>query len=48
MQFLTLQRIGWSEPAVLAEGRIIGLRDAGFTDMISLIAGGLDSLDKPP
>ncbi|MEO8593766.1 MAG: fumarylacetoacetate hydrolase family protein [Candidatus Solibacter sp.] len=46
MQFLNLQRDGWSEPAVYAEGRAIGLRNAGFTDMTSLIAGGADALDR--
>ena len=46
MQFLTLQRRGWSEPAVLVDGRSVGLRNAGFADLISVIAGGADALDR--
>ena len=46
MQFLTLQRHGWSEPAVFAEGRTVGLRNAGFPDLLSVIGGGADALDR--
>ena len=46
MQFLTLERQGWKEPAVLVDGRAVGLRDAGFPDMLSVIAGGADALDR--
>jgi 2-keto-4-pentenoate hydratase/2-oxohepta-3-ene-1,7-dioic acid hydratase in catechol pathway len=31
---------------VLAGGELIGLRDAGFADMISVIAGGADAADR--
>ena len=46
MQFLTLQRRSWSEPAVLADGRSVSLRDAGFPDLLSVISGGADALDR--
>ena len=34
MQFLTLQREGWNEPGVLYDGQMIGLKDAGFDDLL--------------
>jgi 2-keto-4-pentenoate hydratase/2-oxohepta-3-ene-1,7-dioic acid hydratase in catechol pathway len=46
MQFVTLHRDGYSEPAVIADSEIVSLRDAGFKDMISIIAGGEDALDR--
>jgi 2-keto-4-pentenoate hydratase/2-oxohepta-3-ene-1,7-dioic acid hydratase in catechol pathway len=46
VQFVTLQRDGYSEPAVIADNAIIGLRNAGFSDMLAVIAGGGDSLDR--
>jgi 2-keto-4-pentenoate hydratase/2-oxohepta-3-ene-1,7-dioic acid hydratase in catechol pathway len=46
VQLLTLQRDGWVEPAVYSEGRAMGLREAGFHDMRTLIAGGADALDR--
>src|SRR5437660_8085135 len=41
-----MQQNGHDEPAVLDGGQLIGLRDAGFTDLISVIAGGGDALDR--
>jgi 2-keto-4-pentenoate hydratase/2-oxohepta-3-ene-1,7-dioic acid hydratase in catechol pathway len=46
VQFVTLQREGYTEPAVIADNAIVGLRSAGFEDIRSLIAGGEDSLDR--
>ena len=46
MQFLTLQREGWDEPGVLYDGQAIGLKGAGFDDMLSVIEGGADALDR--
>src|SRR3954462_7211887 len=40
VKFLTLQREAWDEPGVLDDGILIGLRDAGFDDLLSVIAGG--------
>jgi 2-keto-4-pentenoate hydratase/2-oxohepta-3-ene-1,7-dioic acid hydratase in catechol pathway len=45
LRFLTLQRAGYSEPCLLNDGEVTGLRDAGFEDMIRVIAGGADALD---
>ena len=46
MHFLTLQREGWDEPGVLYDGEIIGLKGAGFDDLLSVIAGGADAMDR--
>jgi len=46
VQFLTLQRERWSEPAVLNEARTVSLIEAGFPDLLSIIAGGADALDR--
>ena len=46
MQLLTLQREAWDEPGVLYDGYVIGLKGAGFDDLLSVIAGGADALDR--
>ena len=46
MQFVTLQRESWDEPGVLYDGEIIGLKGAGFDDLLSVIAGGTDAMDR--
>ncbi len=47
MRFVTLRRWeGVDEPAVLVDDQIVGLRDAGFPDMISVIAGGAEAADR--
>jgi 2-keto-4-pentenoate hydratase/2-oxohepta-3-ene-1,7-dioic acid hydratase in catechol pathway len=46
MQFLTLQVEGGSEPAVMVEGQVLRLRDAGFHDVHAVIAGGADAMDR--
>src|SRR5450631_1087953 len=46
VQFLTLQREGWDEPGVLSDGYTIGLKGAGFDDLLSVISGGADALDR--
>ena len=46
MQFLTLQHNSWDEPGVLYDGRTTGLKGAGFDDLLSVIAGGADALDR--
>lgn len=45
MRFLTLQQDGYAEPCLVQDDGLIGLRDAGFESMISLISGGADALD---
>jgi 2-keto-4-pentenoate hydratase/2-oxohepta-3-ene-1,7-dioic acid hydratase in catechol pathway len=46
VQLLTLQRETWDEPGVLDDGYVIGLKGAGFDDLLSVIAGGADALDR--
>jgi 2-keto-4-pentenoate hydratase/2-oxohepta-3-ene-1,7-dioic acid hydratase in catechol pathway len=46
VQFLTLQREGWDEPGVLSDGYAIGLKGAGFDNLLSVISGGADALDR--
>ncbi len=41
MKFVTFQRPGARpEPGLIADGRVLGLRSAGFPDLLSVIAGG--------
>jgi 2-keto-4-pentenoate hydratase/2-oxohepta-3-ene-1,7-dioic acid hydratase in catechol pathway len=46
LRFITIQHDGHSEPAVQLDGEIVGLRDAGFRSMLSLIAAGAAALDR--
>jgi hypothetical protein len=46
LRFVTIQRDGYQEPAVLADGELIGLGGAGFGDLLSVIAGGADAMDR--
>ena len=46
MQFLTLQLSRGTEPAVMYDGQVIRLRDAGFQDILEVIAGGADAMDR--
>lgn len=47
MQFITFQRrAGYPEVGALVDGEVIGLRQAGFDDLISVIAGGSDTMDQ--
>ncbi len=46
MRFVTFQREGYTEPGVLVDNEIIGLRGAGFPEILPLIAGGADALDR--
>jgi hypothetical protein len=46
VQFLTLQHEGWDEPGVLYDGDVIGLKGAGFDDLLSVVSGGADALDR--
>ena len=43
---MTIQREGYKEPGVLAGGELIGLSGAGFADLLSIIAGGADAMDR--
>jgi 2-keto-4-pentenoate hydratase/2-oxohepta-3-ene-1,7-dioic acid hydratase in catechol pathway len=46
MRFVTIHRTGYNEPGIWFDDQVIGLRDAGFTDLISVIAGGADAMDR--
>ena len=46
MRFVTFQRDSSAEPGVLFPDRIVGLRDAGFPDLLSVLAGGTDALAR--
>ena len=46
MRFVTLDRENYSEPAVMLDDELVGLGGAGFTDMISVIQGGEDAMDR--
>ena len=46
MRLVTLAHDGYDEPGVLAGDEWVGLRAAGFPDMLSVIAGGADATDR--
>ncbi len=46
MRFATIEHHGYAEPALVADGELIGLRRAGFSDLISVMEGGADSIDR--
>jgi len=47
LRFITFQRYGSApEPGALVDGEVIGLRSAGFEDILSIISGGADALDR--
>jgi len=46
LRFVTIQREGYTEPGVWWNDDIIGLRSAGFNNMLQVIAGGADASDR--
>jgi len=46
LRFVTVQRQGYTEPGVLFDDQVIGIRGAGFADLIAVIAGGGDAMDR--
>ncbi len=46
MRFATIQRPGYTEPAVIFDGQPIALKAAGFPDVLSVIAAGADAFDR--
>ena len=46
MRLVTFQRRGSAEPGVLIDEDIASIRGAGFEDVLSVIAGGPDALDR--
>jgi len=46
MRFVTIHRSTYNEPGVWFDDQVIGLRDAGFDDILSVISGGADAMDR--
>jgi 2-keto-4-pentenoate hydratase/2-oxohepta-3-ene-1,7-dioic acid hydratase in catechol pathway len=46
LQLVTIERSGYSEPGVLMGDEAISIKGAGFGDLLSVIAGGADALDR--
>ena len=46
MRFVTFERGGGSEPGVLLDGQVIGLRGAGFENLVEALAGGAGAMDR--
>lgn len=47
MRLVTFQRrLGYSEPGILMDGELIGLREAGFENLSPIIGGGDDAIDR--
>jgi len=46
VQFVTLQREGYTEPGVIVDKTVVSLGNAGFKSVRALIAGGEDALDR--
>jgi 2-keto-4-pentenoate hydratase/2-oxohepta-3-ene-1,7-dioic acid hydratase in catechol pathway len=46
LQLVTIEKSGYSEPAVLHGDEVIGIKSAGFPDMLSVVAGGADAMDR--
>jgi 2-keto-4-pentenoate hydratase/2-oxohepta-3-ene-1,7-dioic acid hydratase in catechol pathway len=46
LQLVTIEKSGYSEPGVLSGDEAIGIKDAGFNDVLSVVAGGADAMDR--
>lgn len=46
MRFVTIQRAGYTEPGVVVDGEVVGIRGAGFDTLTQLIGGGADAMDR--
>lgn len=46
LQLVTIEKNGYSEPAVLNGDEVIGIKGAGFDSVLAVIAGGADALDR--
>jgi len=46
LRFVIIQREGYTEPGVVVDEEIFGIRGAGFPEIIPLIEGGDDALDR--
>ena len=46
MRFVTVHREAYTSPGLMVNGEVIALRRAGFSDLLSVIEGGADALDR--
>jgi 2-keto-4-pentenoate hydratase/2-oxohepta-3-ene-1,7-dioic acid hydratase in catechol pathway len=46
VQFVNLQKEGYTGPAVMEGGEVISLRGAGFQSMLQVVSGGEDAMDR--
>lgn len=46
LQLVTIEKSGYSEPGVLSGDEVIGIKGAGFHDVLSVVAGGADAMDR--
>jgi len=46
MRFVTIQRAGYTEPGVLLDGEVVGIRGAGFDNIAAVLGGGADAMDR--
>ena len=46
MRFVNIERRGYGEPGVISGDEIIGIKGAGFQDLLAVIAGGTETLDR--
>jgi 2-keto-4-pentenoate hydratase/2-oxohepta-3-ene-1,7-dioic acid hydratase in catechol pathway len=46
LRFVNIERRGYGEPGIISGDEIIGIKGAGFENLISVIAGGADALDR--
>jgi 2-keto-4-pentenoate hydratase/2-oxohepta-3-ene-1,7-dioic acid hydratase in catechol pathway len=46
LRFVTIERESYSEPGVMFDDQVIGIRGAGFPSVLAAIAGGADAMDR--
>jgi 2-keto-4-pentenoate hydratase/2-oxohepta-3-ene-1,7-dioic acid hydratase in catechol pathway len=46
LRFVNIERRGYGEPGVISGDEIIGIKGAGFNDLLSVIAGDGETLDR--
>jgi len=46
LRFVNIERRGYGEPGVISGDEIIGIKGAGFQDLLAVIAGGTETLDR--
>lgn len=46
MKLVTFQRDGLTQPGVLENGNVVGVKGAGFATLLEIIQGGPAALDR--